>query len=187
MANYLLPCITCGQAILITKAQAGQEVTCSCGSKQIAPTLREIQQLPVQELAVSQQKLVKMPWTKRRTMVFAAGLIVTAVAIAVVVRIQVKILGINATLPSKQEMKDYEEGMNSRIIEGLELEQTYDQFLSWKKIGLGEQISRAFEQEHERLDGLRLINGIVAGIGIFGFLVTLGAMLWPRRSIEARS
>ena len=62
----------------VTKLQAGQEVVCECGQRQVAPTLRAIQKLPELEAAVSRQRLVKQPWSASRTSTFAAGLVVVA-------------------------------------------------------------------------------------------------------------
>ncbi|MEC9002827.1 MAG: hypothetical protein VX644_05605 [Planctomycetota bacterium] len=184
MPSYLLPC-TCGKSIPVTKLQAGQEVACECGQFQVAPTLRAIQKLPELEAVVSRQRLVKEPWSASRTSTFAAGLVVVALATAAVVICQVKVSGIKTGLPTKKEMKAYEEDMNTRIIEGLDPLQSYDQFLTWKKMGLGEPISRKFEEEHAKLDKVKWTSRVFSALALVGLLITLGAMLWPRRSMES--
>ncbi len=183
MPSYLLPC-TCGKSISVSKLHAGQEVACECGQSQVAPTLRAIQKLPEMETAVSRQRLVKEPWSAGRTSTFAAGLVVVALAAAAVVICRVKVSGIESGLPTKNEMKAYEEDMNTRIIDGLEPLQAYDQFLNWKKMGLGEPMSRKFEEEHEKLDKLKRTSTVFSAMALLGLLITVGAMLWPRKSTE---
>ena len=184
MPSYLLSC-TCGKSISVTTLQAGQEVACECGQRQVAPTLRAIQKLPEMEATVSRQRLVKEPWSASRTSTFAAGLVVVALATAAVVICQVKVSGVASGLPTKKEMKAYEEGMNTRIIDHLEPLQAYEQFLAWKEMGLGEPISRKFEEEHENLDKLKRISKVFSALALLGLLITAGAMLWPRRSMES--
>ncbi len=45
-SGYLLPC-TCGKKLVITKSQAGEEVTCDCGEKLQVPTLRGLADLEI--------------------------------------------------------------------------------------------------------------------------------------------
>ena len=183
MPRYLLPC-SCGQSISIDTIQAGQEVRCSCGQSQLAPTLREIRQLPEAEPAMTQLRLVKEPWSANRTIVFAVGLVVTALAMGAVAMCQIKISAISALLPSKADMKAYEENMNAQIVDGLTAEQSYEQFLVWKKQGLGEQLDRVFEAEHDRMDRLKLIRLVFLVLMGIGLLVAGVAALWPRRRVE---
>ena len=184
MPRYLLPC-SCGQSIPIDTIQAGQEVRCSCGQEQLAPTLREIRQLPEAEPAMTQLRLRKEAWSAKRTSIFAIGLIATALSMGAVVMCQVKINRISSRLPSKDTMKSYEENMNAQIVESLSAEESYEHFLRWKEEGLGEQIARAFEAEHDRIDKLKLINWGFSVVMAIGLLVTLIAALWPRRRVEA--
>ena len=44
MPDYLLPC-ECGREVIVSRAQAGGEVTCECGAKLSVPTLRGLAQL----------------------------------------------------------------------------------------------------------------------------------------------
>ncbi|MFP6672185.1 MAG: hypothetical protein VB857_12280, partial [Pirellulaceae bacterium] len=98
---------------------------------------------------------------------------------------QVKISRISSRLPSKDTMKAYEETMNAQIVENLSAEESYEHFLRWKEEGLGEQISRAFEAEHDRIDKLKLINWGFSVVMAIGLLVALIAALWPRSRMEA--
>ncbi len=184
MPRYLLPC-PCGQSISIDTIQAGQEVRCTCGQVQLAPTLREIRQLPEVEQAVTQVRLVKDPWSAKRTIVFAIGLVVTALAMGAVSMCQVKIWPISAELPTKAEMKAYEENMNAQIVERLSAEQSYEQFLKWKEDGLGEQRDRLFEVEHKRMTRLKLIRLVFIVLMGIGLLVAGVAALWPRKRVES--
>lgn len=184
MPRYLLPC-PCGQSISIDTIQAGQEVRCSCGESQLAPTLREIRQLPEAEQAMTQVRLVKDPWSASRTIVFAIGLVVTALAMGAVSMCQVKIWPISAQLPTKAEMKAFDEDMNVQIVTRLTAEQSYEQFLKWKEDGLGEQMDRLFEVEHKRMDKLKLIRLVFLVVMGIGLLVAGVAALWPRRRVES--
>jgi hypothetical protein len=184
MPRYLLPC-SCGQSIPIETIQAGQEVRCSCGQAQLAPTLREIRQLPEAELAMTQLRLMKEAWSAKRTSIFAIGLIVAALSMGAVIMCQVKIGRISSRLPSKDTMKAYEETMNAQIVESLSAEEAYEHFLRWKEEGLGDQIERAFEAEHDRIDKLKVINWGFSVVMAIGLLVTLIAALWPRKRMAA--
>jgi hypothetical protein len=44
MPDYLLPC-ECGREVVVTRAQAGDTVTCECGAKLSVPTLRGLAEL----------------------------------------------------------------------------------------------------------------------------------------------
>lgn len=44
MPNYLLPC-ECGRDVVVTRAQAGDTVTCECGARLSIPTLRGLTSL----------------------------------------------------------------------------------------------------------------------------------------------
>ncbi len=46
--RYLLPC-SCGQEVPVETRQAGGTVTCACGQALVAPSLRGLRQLPVEE------------------------------------------------------------------------------------------------------------------------------------------
>jgi len=184
MPRYLLPC-SCGQSIAIEPIQAGQEVRCSCGQSQLVPTLREIRQLPEAEPEVAQVRLVKEPWSSTRTIVFAIGLVVIALGMVAVTICQLKITAISARLPSKAEMKAYEEGMNAEIVERLTPLETYEQFLKWKEDGLGEQMERLFEAEHDRRDRLVLIRTVFLVVMGIGLLIAAISALWPRKQVES--
>ena len=184
MPRYLLPC-SCGQSIVIDTIQAGQEVRCSCGQSQLVPTLREIRQLPEAEPEVTQLRLVKEPWSANRTIVFAIGLVVIALGMVGVTICQLKISAISARLPSKAEMKAYEEGMNAEIVESLSPLESYEQFIRWKEDGLGEQMERVFEVEHDRKDRLELIRMVFFIVMGIGLLVAQISALWPRKQVES--
>ena len=183
MPRYLLSC-SCGKTIPIDTIQAGQEVSCECGQSLEVPTLREIRQLPELKQVVSQQQRMKKPWSGSRTSTFAAGLVVAAMALAAVIMCRGRIADKVKQLPSKEAMKSYEEAMSSEIIGNLTPEQAYQQFVDWKELGLGEQMERQFEVEHEQLDRLRLINWVFVILGGVGLAITAAAMLWPRGYVE---
>ena len=184
MPRYLLPC-PCGQSISINTIQAGQEVRCSCGQSQLAPTLREIRQLPEVEPAITQLQLVKEPWSVNRTIVFAVGLIVIVLSVGVAIVCQIKTSAISALLPSKADMKAHEEKMNAQFAESLSAEEAYAQFLTAKKEGLGEQMDRLFDAEHDRWDRLKWIRLVFLGLMGIGLVVAGTAALWPRRRVES--
>lgn len=184
MPRYLLPC-SCGQSIPIDTIQAGQEVRCSCGQSQLAPTLREIRQLPELEPTMAQVRLVKEPWSANRTIVFAIGLVVTALAMGAATMCQLKISAIADRLPSKADMKAYEENMNAQIVDSLSAEESYEHFVRWKEEGLGEQMERLFEAEHDRMDRLKVIRSVFLLLMCIGLLVAGVAALWPRKRVES--
>jgi hypothetical protein len=82
-------------------------------------------------------------------------------------------------------MESYEEAMNAQFVDHLSSEQAYEEFLKAKKGGLGEQMGRLFDTEHDRRDTLklkRLVSLVLMGIGL---LVAGVAALWPRRRVES--
>jgi hypothetical protein len=72
--KYLLPC-SCGAKIPVEKSQAGQSVTCACGSALAVPTFREISRLEPMEQAAAEPA---RGWSPLQGMVFAAGLVMAA-------------------------------------------------------------------------------------------------------------
>ena len=190
MSSYLLPC-SCGKSIPIDTSQAGQEVRCSCGQSQEVPTLRGIRQLLQAEQAVTQQHRVKKPWSNKRTIWFAVGLTTIAVGISGMLIVGVEISkvfnpGDGIRLPTKKEMKSYEEEISGKMISRMTPEETYAQFSQTKEMGLGEQVETLFLREHGKIDRLRAyLWKLWLPFALVGLLTTVIAAFWPRGYIES--
>lgn len=67
--EYLLPC-ECGQSTRVTRAMAGQEITCACGKTLEVPTLRGFGDLAAAEDSAP-QVVEKNHWAGMRGILFA--------------------------------------------------------------------------------------------------------------------
>jgi hypothetical protein len=72
MSSFLLPC-GCGQATIVTPAQAGQVVRCVCGAQLEVPTLRGLRQLAPATPSASKGK--SRAWSNRHRVAFALILV----------------------------------------------------------------------------------------------------------------
>ena len=80
--EYLLPC-TCGQQLRVAPAQAGGQVSCACGRSVAVPTLRGLRELkPAPEAAPAK---TVAGWSPVHGAIFAAGLLLAAAGLAVLV------------------------------------------------------------------------------------------------------
>ncbi|MBM4089603.1 MAG: hypothetical protein FJ276_09260 [Planctomycetes bacterium] len=79
-ARYLLPC-SCGQAIPVTTAQAGETVRCACGAEISVPSYREIRTLEPADTGKSASRRPARHWTGRHRRILI-GCLVTAASLA---------------------------------------------------------------------------------------------------------
>ena len=76
--QFLLPC-TCGQKLPVSTAQAGGQVTCSCGKTLSVPTLRGLRELEVAPATLPRP--AKAGWSPVHGFIFATGLVLAAVGV----------------------------------------------------------------------------------------------------------
>jgi|GEM_PF-2934185 len=66
----------CGKTIVVSAAQAGQLVRCSCGAEVLVPTLNDLDQLQRHTLRPGRSKyLVANSWGRREAMLLLGGII----------------------------------------------------------------------------------------------------------------
>ncbi len=73
-AKYLLPC-SCGRKIPVQLRQAGETVTCECGTSIEVPTLLGLKKLELAEVP-AEPKTVKPHWTFGHGLIFAGELVI---------------------------------------------------------------------------------------------------------------
>jgi hypothetical protein len=79
--QFLLPC-ACGQKLRVSNAQAGEQVSCVCGSRLNVPTLRGIRQL---EVVPAEANVRAAPgWSRVQGAMFAAGLLAAAIGLGMI-------------------------------------------------------------------------------------------------------
>lgn len=68
-----LPCPACQQLLLVQMTQAGESVLCTCGHSVVVPTMRELRQLPTDELQSATQPQSGAAWSPLQGFLFVAG------------------------------------------------------------------------------------------------------------------
>lgn len=75
--KYLLPCTQCGQTVEIDGTQAGQRLSCACGTELEVPSLRGIRALrPAVTVAAPRRRR----WNPGRGWLFVVGLLLAVVS-----------------------------------------------------------------------------------------------------------
>ncbi|MCS5629968.1 MAG: hypothetical protein NZ744_03995 [Pirellulaceae bacterium] len=79
MSTYLLTC-ECGLDIPVQVAQAGDQLTCSCGSRIAVPNLRDVKQLTLADVQLDKPK---REWNAVSGSTFAIAIVFIALGLAV--------------------------------------------------------------------------------------------------------
>ena len=169
--EYLLPC-ECGQNLRITKAQAGQEVSCVCGKILSVPTLRAIGQLEpaTSETLEKAGRESGSPNVARNLAcavlmaVMMGGLVFAAYNFYYRVQIDTS-YGLEQHL---EQSAEYVDTLSPGEVWGL--------FVSVENLGLGERIPPDYQVQIEvakRLDASIRNSLIVSGVCLFAFLGVL--------------
>ena len=95
--KYLLPC-QCGAKTPVEKSQAGQSVTCSCGSVLAVPTFREMAHLERVEQAAASDST--RGWSPLQGMVFSSGLVIAVAGLLAAAFFAVQRAGIPTDAPA---------------------------------------------------------------------------------------
>lgn len=77
MSNqFLLPCSNCSEKLTVASFQAGERVTCQCGTEMVVPKLGDLRQL---EPAGTSAPATKSPgWSQAQGMIFVLGALLIA-------------------------------------------------------------------------------------------------------------
>jgi len=172
MSDYLLPCV-CGKTVPVDVGQAGERVTCSCGTQLDVPTLRQLRHLPRATPAAEPRPAAT--WGPRQG-------IATATSIIVVV-----LLGWSAWIWwNEPVMPKFDPAERQKVVE----EQiktplgAWDAWIDYYRplAERGFPIFRVANQAdiQQRIAHARFLRRMLWAIAaVFGF-VTLCAIFWPR-------
>jgi hypothetical protein len=162
MSTYLLTC-ECGLDTPVQVAQAGDQLTCSCGAHITVPNLRDVKQLP---LADHQLDKPKREWNATGGSIFAMAIVFIAVGLTIAVY--------NYSVGNKLKTTDTTAASNeygNKVIDQMPPLESIEIFAVIAGRGLGEQQTVGFlvEQKKQR----RFFNWAKGGL----ILSALGLLL----------
>lgn len=177
-AKYLVPC-QCGEKIAIDAAQAGQTLTCFCGAKVVAPTMRGLGALERLEETKKPAKPGSEPqrkWSRAQGGLFSGGVIVALLSLIVA-----GYFGL-----AYSEMQENQSNMR-RQLELVSTDQSYDQLgaadllTEWKNMtakGMEEPISVQWQQISHVARTTAVSIGIALAIALGGIIAAATALFW---------
>lgn len=166
--KYLLPC-TCGQSVVIDVGQAGQQVTCTCGRTQEAPTMRGVRALPIAEEASAADAKVRESrpaWSSLQGALFGAGFLLAFIALC--------LAGYNGLVYSQIHVHEPPpsaiEAADNRF-NALRPHEMFDVYIAARDKGIGPQLTPDYvhakrAKEHYRNLMLYSLGGAVAGLAL---------------------
>ncbi len=175
--KYLLPCDECGEKMPIDVSQAGQQTTCQCGQMLGVPSLRGIRELGVLD---DVDTTVPPPmWSVGRRVVFAVGLVVCVLGLAV---LGIASLNWTRIRVPERTVTDFEQ--ISAEIDAQTPAQTLDTWTKLRAEGLGPYYPSGHVVAKHMVGVLQTVMAVAAGVAIAGILMSVGAWFFPgaRRS-----
>jgi len=160
--HYLLPC-TCGESVRVSRAQAGQDVACSCGKALKVPTLRGLRDLePAASDAASQATRV---WTPIHGVLFASGLLAAVLGLLVALYSAWMFSGVQVyTVDQSDALLEHD----AVHIDSYTPEQLLDDWKMMVAQGLGPKMTMPWEQARQASDYYRwqaIVAGAIAAVG----------------------
>ena len=176
--TYLLPCTSCQQSISVEAVQAGDVVSCDCGTEVAVPTLREVRRLLVVEEG---QEAGSPPdgspaavtsWSKLQRYLFAIGFLCAAVSAGLAVSAYR-----SASDIEYQEVAKLDQLAGEQMIEALTPVGAYEVWKMLQARGIGDQEKPEYVINQERKEEymarfrfflyLLVLGILVMGIGVF--------------------
>lgn len=170
--KYLLPCDKCGEKTPIDVNQAGQQIACVCGQMLGVPSLRGIRDLEVREDVDTAVPTAK--WTVVRRVVFAIGLVVCVISLAVF-----GLAMVNRTNIVVPERPVYNVAASDADIDAKTPTEAWDEWVHLRTEGLGHYHEPAHVHIRGVANTLRTVMVISASVAVVGLLMAIGACVLP--------
>ena len=136
-AHYFLPC-SCGQKVRVEPAQAGGQVTCSCGKTVLVPTLRGLKQLEVAPPdAAALRRAVGRRWSPVQGAMFSIGVVVTIISLLVLAYTYLQFA--EATTYTQDQTSVINQ-LEAEQIDSMNILDSLQAFYSLRDEGLGEPV-----------------------------------------------
>lgn len=175
--KYLLPC-SCGLSILVDVGQAGQMVTCSCGTTQEAPTMRSIRALPPAEEVNAQQAAERKPaaWSPLQGGLFAAGIVLALVGLTAAGVFGNRLRLIDIPVPTEADFI-----RDANQLDRMPVDEAYESYLAVREMGLTVQQVPLYARA-QRVEALYvkyvIAGAVAAAVGIA--MVVAAFVIRPR-------
>ncbi len=174
MSNqYLLPC-SCGKSVSVSQTQAGDIVTCVCGTNLTVPSIRELRKLRQVESLTRPQYRVKQEsnWSPLQGVLFALGLLLVVAGGGVA-----GYYGFwhYLSIPHATDTSKVETEMWGEKLEGMTLSETVALWDLAIKQGLGDQEVPTWKFAREVIEVLEQrwkVATVFAAIGAFMMVVS---------------
>ncbi len=168
--RYRLPCPSCARSLEVAAPQAGEKLTCACGTPILVPKLRELRQLEPVELA-ELQRPISENWNPVRGSLFVVGMILMAAGIYASFRIHQAREQLDLARPVFHEL--------SYDVQELTPLMAWDW---WDYFRMNDMRYRSTPQylenraQNETLGRYLIGTGATAGLGL---LLVVASLLWP--------
>ena len=177
--DHLLKCEQCGQQLTVGRSQAGQELTCECGTTLQVPTLRDFASLPAaarEDVAPSRdsQKEVWQSWRGPTIAVVATGF---AIALGFTLWFLLQLSALDTSHNAELEIS-----MGNELFDTYSPEELSLVWNSYESVSIGQKDPPPFE----RIRTYALARKYLAGISgtfasVFG-LAMLAILISARRA-----
>jgi hypothetical protein len=185
MPDYLLPC-SCGQKHRVVTAQAGGNVSCTCGKSLPVPTLRGLRDL---EIAPPAQATKTRPgWNRTQGYTFVLGLLIAAVGIYLIAYYSWRYaqLTVQGSAYLVDRTDDVVQGLSEEV-SSMTPAALFDEWAKTKEEGLGEQHKPIWVTAKETI--ARYLFRIQAGAITLaaGLLLAITALFLGRQSLPSKA
>jgi hypothetical protein len=160
--KYLLPC-PCGKKLPLEISQAGQSVTCDCGTTHVVPTMRELRQLEVAEPDAAPRGQ-RPTWGMGRGISFSVAVVVMIASLT----FTAFVLFLYLRLPDVGTVED-EIRASRQAYEELTADQMFQLWQVFRDQGLGPQQTHPslfFERSANQMWWTMLASGLVGLVSL---------------------
>lgn len=167
--NYLLNC-PCGKEIIVTRSQAGQDVTCDCGNKLSVPTLRGLNQLRTADNLAESRPTATTLQTAESTWKGWRGILVSLMSALFVISIGYAGWNLYNWLQiDKDYTEEYVRSGEREIVDQMDLQKLNDTYYQFTKMGTGEKSPPLFylvQQAARDCESAMLYGSCIAAVSL---------------------
>lgn len=171
MSKYFLPCSNCGAKLTIDVSQAGQSISCECGSQTEVPTLRVIQKLERAEDSRAAED-DGPAWSQQQGVMFSVGLAILVLGAGLCVYLLWERSKLDTARP-EDRLRLHDE----KAIDDLSPLQTWQLWVQMRDHQLSQEETPEYQLNRQRAQQLLIIASVSGGAAIVGLGLLLSAFL----------
>jgi hypothetical protein len=171
MSKYLLPCSNCGEKLMIDVSQAGQSISCKCGSQTEVPTLRGLQKLERVEGARAPED-TEPAWSQQQGIMFSTGLALIVVGAGLCTYLLWERSKLDTARPIDR-LRFREE----KAIDGMSPLQVWQIWVQMRDYRLSQDETPQYQLNRQRAQQLLIIASISGGAAIVGLGLLLSSFI----------